>query len=254
MGKIIAVANQKGGVGKTTTSMNLAASLAALEKKVLLVDADPQANASSGLGVDSSQLDCSIYEVLVGKADVREAVYTTDFENLDILPSHINLVGAEIELLNMQQRERVMAKMFAEIRGDYDFIIIDCSPSLGIITVNALTAADSVIIPVQCEYFALEGISKLLNTIRLVKNRLNPALMIEGFLLTMYDGRLRLSNQIYAEVKKHFNELVFDTIIQRNVRLAESPSHGLPAIQYDADSMGAKNHLELAEEIIRKAS
>jgi chromosome partitioning protein len=163
-------------------------------------------------------------------------------------------VGAEIELLNMQQRERVMAKMFAEIRGDYDFIIIDCSPSLGIITVNALTAADSVIIPVQCEYFALEGISKLLNTIRLVKNRLNPALMIEGFLLTMYDGRLRLSNQIYAEVKKHFNELVFDTIIQRNVRLAESPSHGLPAIQYDADSMGAKNHLELAEEIIRKAS
>jgi chromosome partitioning protein len=254
MGKIIAVANQKGGVGKTTTSMNLAASLAALEKKVLLVDADPQANASSGLGVDSSQLDCSIYEALIGKVDVREAVYATDFENLDILPSHINLVGAEIELLNKQQRERVMAKMFAEIRNDYDFIIIDCCPSLGIITVNALTAADSVIIPVQCEYFALEGISKLLNTIRLVKSHLNPSLMIEGFLLTMYDGRLRLANQIYAEVKKHFNDLVFDTVIQRNVRLAESPSHGLPVIQYDADSMGSKNHLELAEEIIRKAS
>ena len=254
MGKIIAVANQKGGVGKTTTSMNLAASLAALEKKVLLVDADPQANASSGLGVDSSQLDCSIYEAIFGKVDVREAVYATDFENLDILPSHINLVGAEIELLNKQQRERVMAKMFAEIRNDYDFIIIDCCPSLGIITVNALTAADSVIIPVQCEYFALEGISKLLNTIRLVKSHLNPSLMIEGFLLTMYDGRLRLANQIYAEVKKHFNDLVFDTVIQRNVRLAESPSHGLPVIQYDADSMGSKNHLELAEEIIRKAS
>lgn len=254
MGKIIAVANQKGGVGKTTTSMNLAASLAALEKKVLLVDADPQANASSGLGVDSAQLDCSIYEALIGKVNVREAVYATDFENLDILPSHINLVGAEIELLNKQQRERVMAKMFAEIRNDYDFIIIDCCPSLGIITVNALTAADSVIIPVQCEYFALEGISKLLNTIRLVKNHLNPSLMIEGFLLTMYDGRLRLANQIYAEVKKHFNDLVFDTVIQRNVRLAESPSHGLPVIQYDADSMGSKNHLELAEEIIRKAS
>ena len=254
MGKIIAVANQKGGVGKTTTSMNLAASLAALEKKVLLVDADPQANASSGLGVDSAQLDCSIYEAIIGKVDVREAVYATDFENLDILPSHINLVGAEIELLNKQQRERVMAKMFAEIRNDYDFIIIDCCPSLGIITVNALTAADSVIIPVQCEYFALEGISKLLNTIRLVKSHLNPSLMIEGFLLTMYDGRLRLANQIYAEVKKHFNDLVFDTVIQRNVRLAESPSHGLPVIQYDADSMGSKNHLELAEEIIRKAS
>jgi chromosome partitioning protein len=236
-----------------------------LEQKVLVVDADPQANASSGLGVDIQQVDTSIYDCIISTVvnaahpeekaiDPHEAIYTTDVEGLDIIPSHINLVGAEIELLNMQQRERVMAKMFAEIRGDYDFIIIDCSPSLGIITVNALTAADSVIIPVQCEYFALEGISKLLNTIRLVKNRLNPTLMIEGFLLTMYDGRLRLSNQIYAEVKKHFNELVFDTIIQRNVRLAESPSHGLPAIQYDADSMGAKNHLELAEEIIRKAS
>ena len=219
MGKIIAVANQKGGVGKTTTSMNLAASLAALEKKVLLVDADPQANASSGLGVDSAQLDCSIYEALIGKVNVREAVYATDFENLDILPSHINLVGAEIELLNKQQRERVMAKMFAEIRNDYDFIIIDCCPSLGIITVNALTAADSVIIPVQCEYFALEGISKLLNTIRLVKNHLNPSLMIEGFLLTMYDSRLRLANQIYDEIKRHFQELVFKTVIQRNVKI-----------------------------------
>ena len=254
MGKIIAVANQKGGVGKTTTSMNLSASLAALEKKVLLVDADPQANASSGMGVDSAQLDSSVYEALIGKCSLRESVYTTDFENLDIVPSHINLVGAEIELLNKRGRESMMKKMFTEVQNDYDYIIIDCCPSLGLITVNALTAADSVIIPVQCEYFALEGISKLLNTIRLVKTHLNPPLMIEGFLLTMYDSRLRLANQIYAEVKKHFGDLVFNTVIQRNVRLAESPSHGLPVIQYDADSIGSKNHLQLAEEIIKKAS
>lgn len=254
MGKIIALANQKGGVGKTTTSMNLAASLAALGKKVLLVDADPQANASSGVGVDVAQVDCSIYDCLVKQIDVREAVYTTDIEGLDIMPSHINLVGAEIEMLSMEKREKVMKSMLDEIRGDYDFILIDCSPSLGIITVNALTAADSVIIPVQCEYFALEGISKLLNTIRLVKANLNTALEIEGFLLTMYDGRLRLANQIYAEVKKHFRDLVFETVIQRNVRLSEAPSHGLPVLHYDADSIGARNHLELAEEIIRKNS
>lgn len=252
MSKIIALANQKGGVGKTTTSMNLAASLAALGKKVLLIDADSQANASSGLGVDVAQVDCSIYDCLINRADVREAVYTTDIEGLDIMPSNINLVGAEIEMLNIPKREKVLRNLLNEIRDDYDFILIDCSPSLGIITVNALTAADSVIIPVQCEYFALEGISKLLNTIRLVKTKLNPALEIEGFLLTMYDSRLRLANQIYTEVKKHFRELVFETLIQRNVRLCEAPSHGLPVLHYDADSTGARNHLELAEEILRK--
>ncbi|MCQ2245176.1 MAG: AAA family ATPase [Bacteroidaceae bacterium] len=252
MGKIIALANQKGGVGKTTTSMNLAASLATFEKKVLLIDADPQANASSGLGVDIQQVDCSIYECLINNVDIREAIYTTDVENLDIIPSHINLVGAEIEMLNMENREKVMANLLNTIKADYDYILIDCSPSLGLITVNALTAADSVIIPVQCEYFALEGISKLLNTIKIIKSKLNPALSIEGFLLTMYDSRLRLANQIYEEVKKHFQELVFKTVIQRNVKLSEAPSHGLPAILYDADSTGAKNHLALAQEIIEK--
>lgn len=252
MGKIIALANQKGGVGKTTTSMNLAASLATFEKKVLLIDADPQANASSGLGVDIQQVDCSIYECLINNVDIREAIYTTDVENLDIIPSHINLVGAEIEMLNMENREKVMANLLNAIKADYDYILIDCSPSLGLITVNALTAADSVIIPVQCEYFALEGISKLLNTIKIIKSKLNPALSIEGFLLTMYDSRLRLANQIYEEVKKHFQELVFKTVIQRNVKLSEAPSHGLPAILYDADSTGAKNHLALAQEIIEK--
>ncbi|MBQ0061175.1 MAG: ParA family protein [Bacteroidales bacterium] len=252
MGKIIALANQKGGVGKTTTSMNLAASLATFEKKVLLIDADPQANASSGLGVDIQQVDCSIYECLINNVDIREAIYTTDVENLDIIPSHINLVGAEIEMLNMENREKVMANLLNTIKADYDYIPIDCSPSLGLITVNALTAADSVIIPVQCEYFALEGISKLLNTIKIIKSKLNPALSIEGFLLTMYDSRLRLANQIYEEVKKHFQELVFKTVIQRNVKLSEAPSHGLPAILYDADSTGAKNHLALAQEIIEK--
>jgi chromosome partitioning protein len=252
MGKIIALANQKGGVGKTTTTINLAASLATLEKTVLVVDADPQANASSGLGVDIKQIDCSLYECIINHTDVRDAIYTTDIEGLDIIPSHIDLVGAEIEMLNLNDREQVIKNLLAPIQGDYDYILIDCSPSLGLITVNALTAADSVIIPVQCEYFALEGISKLLNTIKIIKSRLNPKLEIEGFLLTMYDSRLRLANQIYDEVKRHFQELVFKTVIQRNVKLSECPSHGLPVILYDADSTGSKNHLALAKEIILK--
>ena len=254
MGKIIALANQKGGVGKTTTTINLAASLATLEKSVLVIDADPQANASSGLGVDIKEVDCSIYECIIDHADVRDAIYTTDINGLDIIPSHINLVGAEIEMLNLPNRENVIKNMLATIRDEYDFILIDCSPSLGLITVNALTAADSVVLPVQCEYFALEGISKLLNTIKIIKSRLNPQLEIEGFLLTMYDSRLRLANQIYDEVKRHFQELVFKTVIQRNVKLSESPSHGLPVILYDADSTGSKNHLALAKEIINKNS
>jgi chromosome partitioning protein len=252
MGKIIALANQKGGVGKTTTTINLAASLATLEKSVLVVDADPQANASSGLGVDIKEVDCSLYECIIDKSDVREAIYTTDIDGLDIIPSHIDLVGAEIEMLNLDNRERVVKNLLAPIRDEYDYILIDCSPSLGLITVNALTTADSVIIPVQCEYFALEGISKLLNTIKIIKSKLNPKLEIEGFLLTMYDSRLRLANQIYDEVKRHFQELVFKTVIQRNVKLSESPSHGLPVILYDADSTGSKNHLALAKEIISK--
>lgn len=252
MGKIIAVANQKGGVGKTTSTINLAASLATLEQSVLVVDADPQANASSGLGVDLKEVESSIYECIVNKTDVHDAVYTTDIEGLDIIPSHINLVGAEVEMLNMDNREHILKSILEPIRSEYDYILIDCSPSLGLITVNALTASDTVIIPVQCEYFALEGISKLLSTIKIIKSRLNTKLEIEGFLLTMYDSRLRLANQIYDEVKRHFQELVFKTVIQRNVKLSESPSHGLPVILYDADSTGAKNHLALAKEIIHK--
>ena len=254
MGRIIALANQKGGVGKTTTTMNLGASLATLEKNVLIVDADPQANASSGLGVDINDVEFSLYECIVNKVDVRDAIYTTDIDNLDIIPSHIDLVGAEIEMLNMEGREKILRQVLEPIRDEYDYILIDCSPSLGLITVNALTAANSVIIPVQCEYFALEGISKLLNTIKIIKSKLNTSLEIEGFLLTMYDSRLRLANQIYDEVKRHFQELVFKTVIQRNVKLSESPSHGLPVILYDADSTGSKNHLALAKEIIVKNS
>ena len=252
MGKIIAMANQKGGVGKTTTTINLAASLATLEKKVLVVDADPQANASSGLGVDIKQSECTIYECIIDRANVQDAIHDTEIDSLKVISSHINLVGAEIEMLNLDHREQILKRMLAPIKDDYDFILIDCSPSLGLITVNSLTAADSVIIPVQCEYFALEGISKLLNTIKIIKSKLNTKLEIEGFLLTMYDSRLKLANQIYDEVKRHFQELVFKTVIQRNVKLSESPSHGLPVILYDADSTGSKNHLALAKEIINK--
>ncbi|MBR2378720.1 MAG: ParA family protein [Bacteroidaceae bacterium] len=252
MGKIIAIANQKGGVGKTTTSMNLAASLALLDKKVLLVDADPQANASSGLGVDVRSVKSSIYECLINHSTIEESVCDSPVPGMSIVPSHINLVGAELELLNMPQRERRMEALFAPIRDLYDYIIIDCSPSLGLITVNALTAADSVIIPVQAEYFALEGISKLLNTIKIIKAKLNTRLEIEGFLLTMYDSRLRLANQIYEELKGHFGRMVFDTVIQRNIRLSEAPSHGLPVVMYDSESRGSINHMQLAKELIKR--
>lgn len=254
MGKIIALANQKGGVGKTTTTINLAASLAALEKKVLVVDADPQANASSGLGVDIKNLKNTIYECLIGEISPYDAIVHTELSNLDIIPSHINLVGAELEMLNINEREKKLALALVPIKDQYDFILIDCSPSLGLITVNALTAADSIIIPVQCEYFALEGISKLLNTIKIIKSKLNPSLEIEGFLLTMYDARLRLANQIYEEVKKHFQDLVFETVIQRNVKLSESQSFAQPVIVYDAMSRGSINHMQLAKELIEKNS
>ena len=251
MGKIIALANQKGGVGKTTTTINLAASLATLEKKVLVVDADPQANASSGLGVDIKQSECTIYECIIDRANVQDAILDTEIDSLKVISSHINLVGAEIEMLN-PNREKILKEVLTPLKKEYDYILIDCSPSLGLITINALTAADSVIIPVQAEYFALEGISKLLNTIKIIKSKLNPALEIEGFLLTMYDSRLRQANQIYDEVKRHFQELVFNSVIQRNVKLSEAPSYGIPTILYDADSTGAKNHLALAKEIINR--
>lgn len=252
MGKIIALANQKGGVGKTTTTINLAASLAALEKKVLVVDADPQANASSGLGVDIRNVEVSIYECLVNGNDAQTAVVPTEIEGLDIIPSHIDLVGAEIEMLNMDNREQILKHILVPLKTKYDYILIDCSPSLGLITVNALAAADSVIIPVQCEYFALEGISKLLNTIKIIKSKLNPVLEIEGFLLTMYDSRLRLANQIYEEVKRPFQNLVFNTVIQRNVKLSEASSYGKPVLLYDADSKGSLNYMQLAQELMDK--
>jgi len=252
MGKIIAIANQKGGVGKTTTAINLAASLAALEKKVLVVDADPQANASSGLSVDIRSAGLSIYECLINGEEAKDAIISTEIERLDVIPSHIDLVGAEIEMLNLESREQILKRVLTPLKSSYDFILIDCSPSLGLITVNALTAADSVMIPVQCEYFALEGISKLLNTIKIIKSKLNPSLEIEGFLLTMYDSRLRLANQIYEEVKRPFRDLVFKTVIQRNIKLSEASSYGKPALLYDADSKGAQNHIQLAQELIEK--
>ncbi len=252
MGKIISLANQKGGVGKTTTAINLAASLATLGKKVLLVDADPQANASSGLGVDIRSLEFTIYECLIDNVPSQHAIRETEIENLYIIPSHIDLVGAEIEMLNLDDRERCLKNLLYPLKSEYDYILIDCSPSLGLITVNALTASDSVIIPVQCEYFALEGISKLLNTIKIIKSKLNTSLEIEGFLLTMYDNRLRLANQVYEEVKKHFEGMVFDTAIMRNVKLSEAPSHGKPVLTYDPESKGAKNYMDLAKELIEK--
>ncbi|MFC2097299.1 ParA family protein [Bacteroidota bacterium] len=252
MGKIIAIANQKGGVGKTTTAINLAASLAVLEHKVLLVDADPQSNATSGAGFDVRNIKTSIYESIVDEVHPKDIILNTEIKGFDLLPSHIDLVGAEIEILNMPNREKKMSDVLEKIRDNYDFILIDCSPSLGLLTVNALTASDSLIIPVQCEYFALEGLGKLLNTIKIIQSRLNPALEIEGFLLTMYDSRLRLSNQVVEEVKKHFLQMVFDTIIQRNIRLGEAPSYGKPIILYDANSRGSLNYLNLARELLQK--
>jgi chromosome partitioning protein len=252
MSKIIALANQKGGVGKTTSAINLAASLAVLEYRTLLVDADPQANSTSGIGFDPRTIKASIYECIINEIDPLEAIQNTETPNLDLLPAHIDLVGAEIEMINLTNREYKMKAVLDKIRDNYDFIIIDCSPSLGLITINALTAADSVIIPVQCEYFALEGLGKLLNTIKIVQSRLNPNLQIEGILLTMYDVRLRLSNQVVEEVKTHFQDLVFDTIIQRNTRLSEAPSYGISVIMHDANCKGAINYLNLAREIIRK--
>ncbi|WP_395803834.1 ParA family protein [Daejeonella sp.] len=252
MGKIIALANQKGGVGKTTSSINLAASLAVLEYRTLLVDADPQANSTSGIGFDPRSIKSSIYECIINEINPSEAIISTDTPFLDLLPAHIDLVGAEIEMINMPDREFKMKAVLEKIKDNYDFVIIDCSPSLGLITINSLTAADSVIIPVQCEYFALEGLGKLLNTIKIVQSRLNPNLQIEGILLTMYDVRLRLSNQVVEEVKTHFEELVFETIIQRNTRLSEAPSYGISVIMHDASSKGAINYLNLAREIIKK--
>jgi chromosome partitioning protein len=252
MGKIIAIANQKGGVGKTTTTINLAASLAALEFRTLIIDADPQANATSGLGFNPKEVENSIYECMVDDIRPRDIIIQTDFPFLDLLPSHIDLVGAEIEMINLPKREEKMKESLMDVKDMYDFIIIDCSPSLGLIVINSLTAADSVIVPVQCEYFALEGLGKLLNTIKIIQQRLNPALTIEGILLTMYDLRVRLSNQVVHEVTTHFRNMVFQTLIPRNIRLSESPSYGVPALAQDADSKGAISYLNLAREILVK--
>ena len=252
MGKLIAIANQKGGVGKTTTAINLAASLAVLEHKTLVTDVDPQANATSGLGIDPRQVNNSIYECMVGNAVPQHIIHKTDLPYLDVMPSHINLVGAEVEMINFDQREERMREALSQVKDTYDYIIIDCSPSLGLLTINALTAADSLIIPIQCEYFALEGLGKLLNTIKIIQTRLNPNLEIEGLLMTMYDPRLRLSNQIVEEVRTHFSKMVFKTIIPRNIKLSEAPGFGKPAILYDGESKGAISYLKLAQEIMNK--
>lgn len=252
MGKIIAIANQKGGVGKTTTTVNLAASLGVLEKKVLLIDADPQANASSGLGIDVDSVEIGTYQVLEHSCSAKDAIVKTTSPNVDIMPSHIDLVAIEIELVDKEQREYMLKKALIDLKDDYDYILIDCAPSLGLITLNSLVAADSVIIPIQCEYFALEGLGKLLNTIKSIQNIHNAELDIEGLLLTMFDSRLRLSNQVVEEVRKHFSSMVFETIIRRNTRLGEAPSYGESIIAYDATSKGAVNYLSLANEIIKK--
>ncbi len=252
MGKIIAIANQKGGVGKTTSAINLAASLAVLECKTLLIDADPQANSTSGLGINPKDVTSGIYECMIDGIDPRQTVMKNDLKFLDILPSHIDLVGAEVEMVSIERREEKMRDALYKIKDDYDFMIIDCSPSLGLITINSLTAADSVIIPVQCEYFALEGLGKLLNTIKIIQTRLNPKLEIEGILLTLYDSRTSLGNQVVEEVRTHFKNIAFRTIIPRNVKLSESPSFGLPVIVHDAESKGAVSYLNLAHEILDK--
>lgn len=252
MGKIISLANQKGGVGKTTSSINLSAALAHEGKKVLLVDADPQANASSGLGIEIRDLENTIYECMINGINPHSAILPSSAKGLDVIPSHIDLVGAEIEMLNIDNREKLLKNILFPLRDEYDYILIDCSPSLGLITINALTASNSVIIPVQCEFFALEGIAKLLNTIKIIKGKLNPSLQIEGFLLTMYDNRLRLSNQVYSEVKRHFGDLVFNTVIPRNVRLSEAPSHGLSIIDYESTSKGAQCYINLANELLKR--
>ncbi len=252
MGKVISIANQKGGVGKTTTAINLAASLAAIEHPTLLIDTDPQSNSTSGLGIDAHTVTNSIYEVMVGGVDIDDAVRQTEIPYLDVVPSHINLVGAEIEMIDREMREKILDQAIRDIRSKYDFVLIDCPPSLGLLTINALSASNSVIIPVQCEYFALEGLGQLLNTIKIVRQHLNPDLEIEGVLLTMYDNRTRLSNQVAQEVKRYFNDRVFSTVVARNVRLAEAPSFGKPVLLYDSISVGSKNYLSLAREIITR--
>lgn len=250
MGKVLAVANQKGGVGKTTTAINLAASLAAIEHPTLLIDTDPQANSSSGLGIDVKGLSKTIYEILINDLEPSEALLKTEIPFLDVVPSHINLVGAEIEMVDREKRETILHGAIQKLRSSYDFVVIDCPPSLGLLTINALTAADAVIIPVQCEYFALEGLGQLLNTIKIVRQQLNPKLDIEGVLLTMYDNRTRLSNQVADEVKRYFGDRVFKAVVSRNVRLAEAPSFGKPVLLYDSLSVGSKNYLAVAKEII----